>query len=1031
MSAKKFKFVSPGVFLNEIDQSQLPKTAVAVGPAIIGRTARGPAFRPTQVQSFSEFVEVFGEPAPGNRLTADQWRDGTPQGPTYAAYAAQAYLRNNGPVTIVRLLGDQHDNNDGSAAALAGYRIGAAGGSVNSSAANGGAFGLFVFPSSSCASDSFAVESVTGTLGAIFYTSEGAVELTGTVRAHEAKQAYNVSGTMVAVQSDGNSDKGFSVLIKNSTEAADSAAGANAARFNFNFNPDSDKYIRRVFNTDPTRLNSTITTTDAQETYFLGQSYERAVQNMLERSPNGVSSDMFAIMMPLQTSAISAANYRIKARAAESGWVVSQDLRNTAGNKTNSSENAISFDPESSDVQKLFKIKGLTEGAWTHKNIKISIERIKASPDNFNKYGSFSVVVRRIEDNDRIPVVIERFDNLNLNPYSPDYIATRIGDMHVRYDFDRGRLQEVGTYPNRSSFIRVEMSNQIDSGQGDPELLPFGFHGPVTYNHFTVATDVPTDSDLQGFGSANLEASISGSTILYQIGVSTAYHNSYGGSGSVDGTIQGVFVRANDADATAASAEQNNFLDIDVKFEFPTHRLVGDSSEFGLNDHRKVYFGIDTTKTGSQNLAFDASNIDIAHPLAAGIADSFAPGATSTTSYVFTLDNLSGTSNATDASKAIYSRFTYVSGSRAAGDSITAATGSYKAVLKAFKDVGGARFTMPLFGGSDGFDAREKEPFNHHTQLAQGAGSTTHYGYYTMRKGLDIITDPEFVEMNLAAMPGVTNENLTEQLINICEERGDALAIIDPDGGYTPSTDASTSEADRVVATAAQDVADNMVARNINSSYGAAYFPWVQIRDSFRGNLVFVPPSVVALGVLGASEAKSAVWFAPAGFNRGGLNESGAGLAVTGVRHKLTSGERDRLYEANINPIASFPSEGIVVFGQKTLQVTPSALDRINVRRLMIFIKRGMSRIANTVLFDQNLQATWTRFKDRADTFLGNVKAGFGLEDFKVVLDETTTTADLVDRNIMYAKVFIKPAKAIEFIALDFIVTRSGASFED
>ena len=119
------------------------------------------------------------------------------------------------------------------------------------------------------------------------------------------------------------------------------------------------------------------------------------------------------------------------------------------------------------------------------------------------------------------------------------------------------------------------------------------------------------------------------------------------------------------------------------------------------------------------------------------------------------------------------------------------------------------------------------------------------------------------------------------------------------------------------------------------------------------------------------------------------------------------------------------------MFGQKTLQVTPSALDRINVRRLLIFIKKEMSRIAATTLFEPNAEATWERFSDRAEGLLRDIKGSFGLDDFKVVLDETTTTPELVDRNIMYAKVFLKPTRAIEFIALDFIVTDSGASFAD
>jgi hypothetical protein len=194
---------------------------------------------------------------------------------------------------------------------------------------------------------------------------------------------------------------------------------------------------------------------------------------------------------------------------------------------------------------------------------------------------------------------------------------------------------------------------------------------------------------------------------------------------------------------------------------------------------------------------------------------------------------------------------------------------------------------------------------------------------------------------------------------------------------------------------------------------------------------LWAPPSVAALGTLASSERKTAPWFAPAGFNRGGLSTGAAGIPVVGVRSKLTVADRDKLYEAGINPIASFPAEGIVVFGQKTLQMSESALDRINVRRLMIHIKREISKIATTVLFEQNVSSTWNSFRGKAVNFLTSVQTGGGLTDFRVVLDETTTTPDLVDRNILYAKVFLKPARAIEFIAVDFNITRTGAAFAD
>jgi phage tail sheath protein FI len=290
-------------------------------------------------------------------------------------------------------------------------------------------------------------------------------------------------------------------------------------------------------------------------------------------------------------------------------------------------------------------------------------------------------------------------------------------------------------------------------------------------------------------------------------------------------------------------------------------------------------------------------------------------------------------------------------------------------------------------------------------------------------------SDPEVVDMDLVCMPGLTHEGLTNHMLNVAESRGDCLAIIDLANAYTPKTE-STNAAESRGANVATAVS-NMRNRGLNSSYGACYFPWVQISDPQTAQRVWVPPSVVALGAMSYGQKTQELWFAPAGFTRGGLSEGRGGLPVIAVSERLTSAERDDLYDANINPIAQFPAEGIVIFGQKTLQVTESALDRINVRRLMIYVKREISRMAATLLFDQNVQSTWDRFTGRVNPFLSSIRSRLGLMDFKVILDSTTTTPDLIDRNIMYAKIFLKPAKAVEFIAIDFVITDSGAAFED
>ena len=356
---------------------------------------------------------------------------------------------------------------------------------------------------------------------------------------------------------------------------------------------------------------------------------------------------------------------------------------------------------------------------------------------------------------------------------------------------------------------------------------------------------------------------------------------------------------------------------------------------------------------------------------------------------------------------------------------INSATASYENVL----DAGFDRFTTCLHGGFDALDITEREPFRN--TLLDGKSETTNYAYNSMNVAIDSLRDPERTEFNLVAAPGLTNDSLNTKLVRMAEDRGDALAIIDPEGGFVPDTEGTDSIEDRIGSV--NSTVNNMQQDlKLNSSYGAAYYPWVQIRDNVNGATLWAPASIAAIGAFSYSEAVSELWFAPAGFTRGGLSANNAGgLPVIGVRQRLTSKERDKLYENNINPIASFPAEGIVIFGQKTLQTTPSALDRINVRRLTIFLKREISRIAATLLFDQNVQITWNKFRGQAERFLSGVKSGLGLTDYKVILDESTTTPDLIDRNILYAKIFIKPARAIEFIAIDFVITDSGAAFDD
>ena len=316
-----------------------------------------------------------------------------------------------------------------------------------------------------------------------------------------------------------------------------------------------------------------------------------------------------------------------------------------------------------------------------------------------------------------------------------------------------------------------------------------------------------------------------------------------------------------------------------------------------------------------------------------GIVGQFvsASGYTIETSEGFTLDDISGSG-------------VYVSGSRTS-NSLTFVNGAISGVL----DQGYDRFTVPLYGGFDGVDITEMDPFTE-AAMPTSPSDTTSYSFFSIRRAVDSVADPEVIEMNLAAIPAQTQEGLTTHLVRTCEDRADALAVIDLPSAFQPREDAESIDRLNTSSTI-RTLINGLRSRNLNSSYGCAFYPWVRARDTINGSFLWLPPSVAAIGTFSSSQRRTQVWFAPAGFNRGGLTEGSAGIPVVDVAHQLRRKDRDDLYSANINPIAKFPAEGIVIFGQKTLQVTPSALDRINVRRLMIFVKKRISQIAAGLLF--------------------------------------------------------------------------------
>jgi hypothetical protein len=273
---------------------------------------------------------------------------------------------------------------------------------------------------------------------------------------------------------------------------------------------------------------------------------------------------------------------------------------------------------------------------------------------------------------------------------------------------------------------------------------------------------------------------------------------------------------------------------------------------------------------------------------------------------------------------------------------------------------------------------------------------------------IKLLGNSEAYQFNVLFAPGLLNDTHVAQVTNIISNtiaRGDNMYVMDL-GKYGSSLGEAVTQ-----------------AQTRDTSYAATYWPWVRIIDPATGKHVWVPASTVIPGVYAFNDKVSAPWFAPAGINRGGLS------TVLQAEYKLSQGNRDTLYSNNINPIATLPQQGVVVYGQKTLQKAQSALDRVNVRRLMIELKSYIRQIADTVVFEQNTIATRNSFIARVTPFLEGIQQKQGLYAYKVVMDDSNNGPAVIDQNQLVGQIYIQPTRTAEFISLDFILMPTGAEF--
>ena len=1098
---KKFDFISPGVSLNEVDQSVITIPTEDDGILLIGYAPQGPANVPVKVKNLNDFYATFGYPISGKGSnSSDVWRDGNQQVTTYGMYAAQAWLASGvSPVTFIRLLGSDATT-QATGYVKAGWNTDH--GASLTAASVAAAYGLFVMPSGA------AGETLSGKLAAVIYASGSSLALSGTIAG--TSDATAATNTLYRSDSSSGIANTYTLRLSNSSGAEDLTFHLDRTQ--------QDGYIRNVLNCNPQKIiNMNYGST---KNYFLGETFDVAQADIVNVS--GSNGEQYAMLMPLAAGASKKwGDHKKEATVSKTGWFINKNpspksgyssfnvqevptqatlvdaidttgaanthaftitvpiaaggdgvahkiellandvavdsmasstnwgiavsthddddkvrdaiikaingtsgasigysdggvlsvlaagtLGITAAAGSTSTKITLTMDNAGTDGQvavltrdegfetaklvltaftggditasaaeKIFRLCSLHEGEWFQQNYGVRIENLRigttANPDS-----TFSVVIV-----DREGTEAERFDLCNLNESSIDYVAKRIGDQYQTYNTTLDKFVVSGEYLNNSGYVRVEMYSSFD--RSDTRALPFGVYGPKKPNTMKVTQ----------------KSTHSGVNVLGILAEDETWDQGHAG-------LVTYFAHLG--------------VDVTLNLEFPEIALTDNKTStignYGVNFAFGARHMLDDDNHGKNILWYSPDYKDLVRALPGGLD---MHGDTSSTylkqSWIFSLDEVVQDSNDT-------SKYYFEKSSHTDGTSYTAINGSDALLTEGVK-----KFNAPFFGGSDGLDIRYVDPFSITNGLASIQSATKHYAYYSVKRALDIVKDPDLINFDIIAMPGLLNSALALDLIRVAEERGDALAIIDLDGSYRKSYENSGTE---VLGDHKQAIA-NAKDRDYNTSYAATYYPPVRISDNGGSNdITVVHPSVAAIGAIGYSEANSdGPWFAPAGFNRGGISILGgnSGPHVSATLEHLTKKNRDDLYENNINPIARFPAVGeIVIFGQKTLQQTASALDRINVRRLMIYLKKKIGRIADTILFDQNINNTWNRFKSQADAVLGDVRSRFGITEYKLVLDESTTTADLVDRNIMYAKVFVKPARAIEFIVIDFVITKSG-----
>lgn len=990
-------FRSPDFYESEIDLSvRRPRAATGTPAVVIGTSQKGPAFVPVSVGNEDEFINLFGQ--------VDKNMPAT--------YAAQQFLQYRPALTFERVLGAGANqlSADIQKTLLTG-QVKSAGFVVTGTLAHNetrhqGCVQFIVANHTFTANeslgyplftdnDSFGASTGRLVRGVLLFPSgararvlDGNQSAVGAIDATLDDAATLVNGQFKLV---------ISSSLGSSFGSTDGQAGTRI--FSASLDPSSRDYYTKILNTNPDRF--------VEEQHLLYLDFPVDAELAAATTVGIVSGSSAVSLTSGDTSMVFRdvyGHFDTRYSRARSPWIISQPFGN------------IEHD--------LMRFEALDDGAFGNDQVKISIANVRRSPDDANPFGTFTVVVRSWDDTDDNQKVIEQYPNCTLNPQSDNFVAARIGDRKKYFNFDETvdaerRMMTEGKYKNQSKYIRVVVSDAVDRGVVPPQSLPFGFRGYPVLKTSDISTDTGVSTArLAGVGVGDLSGSLVPPVPLrFKVTI---------GDSPSSAAFPG---------APGASEVTNASLSWGVKFDRNTDPLNpnvgGQPNEFVRSLTKLAGIEkLDATVTGS---------------LADGLCDnkfSLARVALPITS----VDHLTSSVDVTMRAAA-YLRDGVVNpsdyrindgalGSRVTFGTLAAMTSSIE--YNRFAPF--AKFTFMLSGGWDGvniLDKNARKLNDKSTSFESGGGAEANFlspglAYNCSGVGPDnsavqsyiiatkLATDPMQANANLVTVPGIREPYVTDKILQYTKDYALAMAVIDipsydEDGARI--FDDSTNKPD------VDETAKAFDSRALDNSYSATYFPDVTIDDRATKRRVKLPASVAAYAAIALNDKLAHPWFAPAGFNRAALN------FVTNTAVRLNTSDRNRLQDARINPIASFPNVGYVVYGQKTLQLRASDLDRINVRRMMLEARRVVSRAAGGLVFEQNDPAYWDQFKGKATTELGLIQLRSGIKAFRVIMDETNNTSEDIDLNRVNGTVKIMPVKSAEFIAIDFVITNSGLEF--